>query len=219
MVGAHPICGQLCEGGCQAWLGEGWDSGSGAGPSWMRCGRLEGLSKDGGRGPRRSFVSQPRPEPAAPAHLAGDEGLMLALRAWKCSSAGARGAGGRVLDEPQPSSPGRPATWEGHTSHSCHQEVVGRAPPCLLPLHGAQVSSPGSRMAPAWRRAGKGLTCPSPSRRTEEARALGRRWPRARMEPRRPPRGDLTLTCWSVQEGWWDDFAVTCCGGSGVAAS
>lgn len=47
----------------------------------------KGLSRDGGHGLRRGFASQPQPEPAGQACLAGEEGLVPALRAWKCPAA------------------------------------------------------------------------------------------------------------------------------------
>lgn len=65
---------------------------------------------------------------------------------------------------------------------------------CLLPLHGAQVSTQGGHRGP--RGGDSPITFP--------------------MEPRRAPNNDLSLT-WSVQVGWCNDFAVTCHEGSGVS--
>lgn len=73
LFGGRTITGrQLCE--------------VGARPGWTGCGRPGGLSKGGGHGLRRGFVSPPWPQPVGPARLVGDKSLMLALRAWKCSS-------------------------------------------------------------------------------------------------------------------------------------
>lgn len=82
------LAGSCVQAGCPAAWGTGRDSGSGG---WSEPAGLwedgEGMSSSGSQWPEEGLSPSSNPEPARPACLADDEGLVMALRAWKCTSA------------------------------------------------------------------------------------------------------------------------------------